>query len=90
MMRLFTQFRLTIIGLLLCICPAIAYKGSQAYNHAKAFNLQVNTATGTLSLNYPLIEAQGIRAPLKVNLTYSFNAAGCLACPQAGSWISIT
>ena len=81
MSPVFSQFMLTFIGLLLCTCPAIAYKGSQAYNHAKAFNLQVNTATGTLSLNYPLIEAQGIRAPLKVNLTYSFNATGMFGLP---------
>ena len=81
MSQVFLQFALTFIGLLLCTSQAIAYKGSQAYNQTKAFNLQVNTATGTLSFSYPLIEAQGVRMPLKVNLTYSFNAIGMFGLP---------
>ena len=82
MLQLFVQYRLILIGLLLCTHQALAaYNGSHAYNHTKAFNVQVNTATGTLSLTYPLIEAQGIRMPLKVNLTYSFNAVGMFGLP---------
>ncbi len=76
------QCRLIVIGLLLTNYQAIAvYKGSHAYNHTKALKLQVNTATGTLSVNYPLIKAQGVRMPLKVNLTYSFNARGRFGLP---------
>ncbi len=76
------QCRLIVIGLLLINCQAIAvYKGSHAYNHTKALNVQVNTATGTLSLNYPLIKAQGVRMPLKVSLTYSFNSQGRFGLP---------
>ena len=81
MSQLFLHFGLMFIGLLLCTSQAIAYKGSQAYNHSKAYNLQVNTPTGTLSFTYPLIEAQGVRMPLKVNLTYSFNAIGMFGLP---------
>ncbi len=81
MSQFFSQCCLTLIGLLLCNYQAIAYKGSQAYNHTKAFNVQVNAATGTLSFTYPLIEAQGIRMPLKVKLTYSFNAIGMFGLP---------
>ena len=83
-MRVFTLCRLTFIGLIFFTYQATlaAYKGSHAYNHAKAFKIQVNTATGTLSLNYPLIEAQGVRMPLKVNLTYSFNAHGMFGLPS--------
>ncbi len=83
MMRLFTQSKLIFIGLLLFVSQSTtaAYNGSHAYNHSKSFNLQVNTATGTLSFSYPLITAQGVRTPLKVNLTYSFNAAGRFGLP---------
>ena len=82
MSQLFTQCRLILIGLLLCTHQTVAaYNGSQAYNHAKTFTVQVNTTTGTLSLSYPLIEAQGVRMPLKVNLTYSFNAIGMFGLP---------
>ena len=83
MFRLFYQWRLIFIGLLLFAyqyTPA-AYKGSQAFNHTKAFNLQVNTATGTLSFSYSLIEAQGVRMPFKLNLIYSFNAVGMFGLP---------
>ena len=82
MSQFFTQCRLIFIGLLLYAHQAVAaYNGSQAYNHAKTLNLQVNTATGALSLNYPLIEAHGVRMPLKINLTYSFNAIGMFGLP---------
>ena len=82
MMRLFTQFRLIFIGFLfICQSTVAEYKGSHAYNHTKALNVQVNTATGTLSLTYPLIAAHGVRMPLKVNLTYSFNAVGMFGLP---------
>ncbi len=83
MAQFHAHYRLIFIGLLLVICQPIAavYKGSQAYNSTKAFNVQVNTATGTLSLTYPLIKAQGVRMPLKVNLTYSFNAVGRFGLP---------
>ena len=82
MTQLLTRCRFILIGLLLCTHQALAaYNGSQAYNHAKTFNVQVNTATGTLSLTYPLIEAQGVRMPLKVNLTYSFNGLGKFGLP---------
>ena len=82
-MRLFIQCRLILTGLLLFTCqPTLAaYKGSHAYNHLKALKVQVNTATGTLSLSYPLIKAQGVRMPLQVNLTYSFNARGMFGLP---------
>ena len=81
MSQLFGQCRLILIGLLLCNHAIATYKGSQAYNHTKAFNIQVNAATGTLSLIYPLIEAHGVRMPLKLNLTYSFNAQGLFGLP---------
>ncbi len=82
MSQLFAQCRLVFICLLLCTDQALAaYNGSHAYNQAKAFNVQVNTATGTLSLSYSLIKAQGIRVPLKINLTYSFNAIGMFGLP---------
>ncbi len=82
-MRLFTQFKLIFIGLLLFTCQSsvAGYKGSHAYNHVKAFSVQVHAATGTLSLSYPLIEAQGARMPLKVNLIYSFNSVGMFGLP---------
>ncbi len=84
MTRLPDQFRLICISLLLCIyqSTATAYKGSYAYNQTKSFNAQVNTATGTFSFTYPLIEAQGVRTPLKINLTYSFNARGMFGLPN--------
>ncbi len=81
MSQLFFQCRLIFIGLLLCNLATATYNGSQAYNRIKAFNLQVNPATGTLGLTYPLIEAQGVRMPLKVNLTYSYNARGMFGLP---------
>ena len=81
MSQLFYRCRLIFIGLLLCNLATATYNGSQAYNRIKAFNLQVNPATGTLSLTYPLIEAQGVRMPLKVNLTYSYNARGMFGLP---------
>ncbi len=82
MLQLFTLCKWVFIGLLLCTLEALAaYNGSHAYNHTKAFNVQVNTATGTLSVTYPLIEAQGIRMPLKINLTYSFNVVGMFGLP---------
>ncbi len=82
MSQLSGQCRLIFICLLLSANQVIAaYKGSHAYNNTKAFNVQVNTATGTLNLTYPLIEAQGVRMPLKVNLTYSFNAVGMYGLP---------
>ena len=89
MIRLFFQCRLILIGLLLCThqSTSAAYKGSQAFNQTKAFNMQVNTATGTLSFTYPLIEAHGVHMPLKVNLIYSFNSQGMFGLPtgwQAG------
>ncbi len=79
----FAQVRLIIIAaLLFSHQPTLAaYKGSHAYNHTKAFSVQVNTATGTLSLSYPLIQAPGVRMPLTVNLTYSFNAVGMFGLP---------
>ncbi len=83
MSKLLYQCRLLFTGLLLISCQTLsAYKGSHAYNHSKALKVQVNTATGTLSVNYPLIEAQGVRMPLKVNLTYSFNARGRFGLPS--------
>ncbi len=82
MPKILYQCRLIFIGLLLVTHQAMAvYKGSQAYNHTKALKLQVNTATGTFSLNYSLVEAQGVRTPLKVNLIYSFNAPGMFGLP---------
>ncbi len=82
MSKLFPYCKWIFIGLMLISCHTIAtYKGSHAYNHAKGFKVQVNTATGTLNLNYPLIEARGVRMPLKVNLTYSFNARGMFGLP---------
>ena len=82
MSQLFYQCRLIFIGLLLISYQSIAaYKGSHAYNHTKTLKVQVNTATGTLSLTYPLIAAQGVRMPLKVSLTYSFNAHGTFGLP---------
>ncbi len=62
MSQVLYQCRLILIGLLLFSYQAIAvYKGSHAYNHIKTLKVQVNTATGTLSLNYPMIKAQGVR-----------------------------
>ena len=82
MSQLLYQCRLILIGLLLFSCQATAvYKGSHAYNHIKTLKVQVNTATGTLNLNYPMIKAQGVRLPLKVNLIYSFNARGMFGLP---------
>ena len=82
MSKLLYQPRLLFIGLLLISYQTIAaYKGSHAYNHTKALTVQVNTATGSLSVNYPLIKAQGVRMPLKVSLTYSFNAKGRFGLP---------
>ena len=82
MSNLLYQCRLIFIGLLFISCQTIAaYKGSHAYNHPKSLKVQVNTATGTLSLNYPLIKAHGVRMPLKVHLTYSFNARGRFGLP---------
>ena len=82
MLLFFGQFRLFVACLLLCTHPVVAsYKGSHAYNHSKAFKVEVNTATGTLSLSYPLIKAQGVRMPLTVNLIYSFNARGMFGLP---------
>ncbi len=71
-----------IIFLFTCLTThADTYKGSHAYNHTKAFNAQVNTATGTFDFSYPLIHAQGILMPLKVSLTYRFNAKGMFGLP---------
>ncbi len=82
MSKLLVQSRLLFIGLLLTSYQTIAaYKGSHAYNHTKALKVQVNTATGLLSVNYPLINAKGVRMPLKVSLTYSFNAQGRFGLP---------
>ena len=83
MMQLISRCRLIFIGLLLFSHQSshATYRGSHAYNQAKAFNVQVNTATGTLSLTYPLIEAQGVRMPLKIHLTYTFNALGKFGLP---------
>ena len=58
-----------------------SYKGSQAYNHEKLFKAQVNTATGTFSFSYPLINVAGIREPLKIHLNYHFNAVGMFGLP---------
>ncbi len=80
MTQFLPQVRLVLIGI--CQSAAAAYKGSYAYNQTKSFNAQVNTATGTFSFTYPLIEAQGVRTPLKINLTYSFNAHGMFGLPN--------
>ncbi len=83
MSKLLYQCRLIFIGLLFISYQTIAaYKGSHAYNHAKDLKVQVNIATGTVSLNYPLIEAHGIRMPLKIHLTYSFNTRGRFGLPN--------
>ncbi len=83
-MRLLNQCTLILLGILLFTYHSTlaAYKGSHAYNHSKALKVQVNTATGTLSLNYPLIKAKGVRMPLKINLNYSFNAVGMFGLPS--------
>ena len=81
MSQLFYQCRLIFIGLLLCSQAIAAYKGSQAFNHTKVFKVQINAATGTLSVTYPLLSAKGVREPLRLNLTYSFNARGTFGLP---------
>ena len=51
MSKLLYQCRLIFIGLLFISYQTIAaYKGSHAYNHAKDLKVQVNIATGTVSL----------------------------------------
>ena len=79
----FRKIKQAFIWLLLFTlpCEAHIHQGSHAYNHTKAHNLKVNTATGTLSFTYPLIAALGVQRPLKVNLTYRFNAKGLFGLP---------
>ena len=80
------NFSSYVVNLLLIVLffignDANAYKGSHAYNHNKSFNAQVNTATGTFYFSYPLIKAPGLRIPLELNLTYSFNTKGMFGLP---------
>lgn len=75
---------LSVINLFFVLSLSVtaeSYKGSQAYNHEKLFKTQVNTATGTFSFSYPLIEISGIREPLKLHLNYHFNAVGMFGLP---------
>ncbi|MCY4045309.1 MAG: hypothetical protein OXE99_09535, partial [Cellvibrionales bacterium] len=58
------------------------YQGSQAYHQNQPFNVSVNTATGTFNFTYPLIHIQGRINPLKLNLTYQFNAIGMFGFPK--------
>lgn len=59
-----------------------AYSGSHAYNKTHEEHLSVNTATGTFHFSYPLIENEGIREKLSLNLTYQFNKEGLFGLPQ--------
>ena len=78
---LFTLFFMMFL-MLLSSAGRCSYKGSHAYNHTRAFSAQVNTATGTFDFSYPVLQAQGVLAPLKINLTYSFNASGMYGLPN--------
>ena len=79
---LFLLIMITCFALVSFSVKAESYKGSQAYNDQKMFRSQVNTATGTFSFSYPVIDVPGIREPLQLQVEYHFNAVGMFGLPE--------